>query len=227
LALTSGDYPRPNGYGNKHRRYPAQHIRASQTNFLSDSARTQNYCSRNNSFVQNDRRYLANQLGASPTIYLSSERYGRRTQNYWSRNNGFVQNNERYSADRVRASRTNFGGTQNSYSRNQSFAQNIRRVNVENHHHQNHSESPASEPSIEHTDKVKVTDMNIYNNYGDLVKVSYRAFVLSTVTRRVSRSAYIIERCGCLGKKRLWFKFNGARHKKYCRPVYAGQIVDI
>jgi len=47
-------------------------------------------------------------------------------------------------------------------------------VNVENHHHQNHSDSPASEPLIEHTYdefRVKLTNMNMYNNYGDLVKV--------------------------------------------------------
>jgi len=66
------------------------------------------------------------------------------------------------------------GRTPNSYSRNQSFAQNARRGIVENHHHQNHSDSPASEPLIEHTDdefKVRLTNINICNNYGDLVKV--------------------------------------------------------
>jgi len=132
------DYPRPNGYGNRHRNYLGNRIRASRTNF----GRTQNYCSRNNSFAQNVRRYSTNGVRASKTIFSSSI------------------NNVR---------------TQNSYSRNNSFAQTDRKVNVENQHHQNHSESPASEPVIEHIDdefKVKVTNTNIYNDYGDLVKFS-------------------------------------------------------
>jgi len=72
----------------------------------------------------------------------------------------------------IRASRTKFGRTQDSYKRNQSSAQNIKIGIVENHH-QNHSGSPASEFLFEHTDdefKVKLTNTNIYNNYGDLVK---------------------------------------------------------
>jgi len=54
------------------------------------------------------------------------------------------------------------------------MVQNDRGGDVENHHQQNHCDSPASEPLIEHTDdefKVKLTNTNIYNNYGDLVKV--------------------------------------------------------
>jgi len=163
------EYPRPNGYENRHRKDMGNKVRASLTNF----GRIQNYCSRKHSFAQNDRRYLADHVHASPTIFLLSERYRPRTQNYCSRNSGFVKNNGKHSADRVRGSRTNFVKTQNSYPGNQSFAQNIRRVNVENHHHQNHSNSPASEPLIEHTDdefKVKLTNTNIYNDYGDLVK---------------------------------------------------------
>jgi len=77
--------------------------------------------------------------------------------------------------DQVRASRTNFGRTQSSYSRNQSFAQNSRIGIVENHHHQNHnhSDSLACGFLIKHTDdevQVKLTNTNIYNNCGDLVK---------------------------------------------------------
>jgi len=59
--------------------------------------------------------------------------------------------------DRVRAYLTNFSAdknryeTQNSYSRNKSFVQNDRGGNVENHHHQNNSDSPASEPLIKNT----------------------------------------------------------------------------
>jgi len=109
------DYPRPNGYGNKHRRYPAQRIRASLTNFPSDR---------------------------------------------------------------------NSARTQNSYSRNNSFAQNDRKTNVGNHHHQNHSNSLASEPLIEHTYdefKVKLTNTNIYNNDGELVKL-YRDVLIERLS---------------------------------------------
>jgi len=55
-----GDYPRPNGYKNKHRRYSADRVRASPTNFLSDrnSSRTQNSFSRNKNFAQIDRGKL-------------------------------------------------------------------------------------------------------------------------------------------------------------------------
>jgi len=114
---------------------------------------------------------MANQVRTSLTNF-SSERYGPTTQNYCSRNNGFVQNNGMFSANRVRGSRTNFVKTQNSCPWNQSFAQNARGEIVKNHHLQNHSDSPASEPLIEHTDDefmLKLTNTNIYNNYGDLV----------------------------------------------------------
>jgi len=62
-------------------------------------------------------------------------------------------------------------------------------VNVENHHHQNHSDSPASEPLIEHTYdefRVKLTNMNMYNNYGDLVKV-YRDVLIERLSYLLSR----------------------------------------
>jgi len=46
---------------------------------------------------------------------------------------------------------------QNSYSRGNSFAQNERETHIENHHHQNHSDSPTSEPLIKHTfDELKI-----------------------------------------------------------------------
>jgi len=64
------------------------------------------------------------------------------------------------------------------------LAQNIRIGIVENHHHQNHCDSPASEPLIEHTDdefKVNVSNMNIYNNYGDLV-TCYRDVVIDRLS---------------------------------------------
>jgi len=73
----------------------------------------------------------------------------------------------RYSAYRIRASPTNFSSSknndrmQNSYSRNESFAQNDRRENVENHHHQNHSDSLTFEPLIKHTyDELKISLTN-------------------------------------------------------------------
>jgi len=54
------DYLRPNGYGNRHRSYLPNRIRASPTNFLSENyrPRTQNYCLRDNSFAQNNKRFL-------------------------------------------------------------------------------------------------------------------------------------------------------------------------
>jgi len=52
-----GDYPRPNNYRNKHRRYSADQVRASPTNFSPgrNNGRTQNSYSRSNIFAQNDR----------------------------------------------------------------------------------------------------------------------------------------------------------------------------
>jgi len=103
--------------------------------------------------------------------------------------------------------------------------QNYRGEDVENHYHQNHSDSPASEPLIEHTDdefKVKLTNTNIYNNYGDLVKV-YRDVIIE----HHGRIIYIFEGCGRLGKKGLWFEGNGVGHKIYCRPVYMRGRLEI
>jgi len=55
----------------------------------------------------------------------------------------------------------NNGRTQNLYSQNEDFAQNDRGKNVENHHHQNHSDSPVSEPLIKHTyDELKISLTN-------------------------------------------------------------------
>jgi len=131
VIIEQRDYPRPNGYENRYRKYLGNRVRASRTNF----GRTQNYCSRNSIFAQNLKRYSTNGVRASQTIFSSS---------------------------------INNGRTQNSYLRNKSFAQNNRRVIVEIHHHQNHSDSPASEHLIKHTDdefKVNVMDMNIHNNH--------------------------------------------------------------
>jgi len=58
---------------------------------------------------------------------------------------------------------TNSSGykTQNFCSRNQSFAQNGRGANVKNHLHQNHRDSPTSEPLIKHTyDELKISLTN-------------------------------------------------------------------
>jgi len=107
--------------------------------------------------------------------YLTDEE-----QRDYPRPNGNRNRHRRYMANRVRASPTNFSlekngsGTQNYCPQNNGFAQNDRRGNVENHHHQNHSDSPASEPLIKHTYdelKVKLTNTKIYDNYGDLEKV--------------------------------------------------------
>jgi len=82
------DYPRPNGYGKKYRRYLADRVRASKRIFSLKryGPRTQNCCSQNNRFVQNDRK-----------------------------NNGFAQNNRKYSTNRVRASQTIFSSTINLF----------------------------------------------------------------------------------------------------------------
>jgi len=46
---------------------------------------------------------------------------------------------------------------QNSYSSGNSFAQNVKETNTENHHHQNHDDSPTSEPVSKHTyDEFKI-----------------------------------------------------------------------
>jgi len=52
-----GDYPKPNDYRNEHRRYSADRIRASPTNFLSgrNNGRTKDSHSWNESFAQNNR----------------------------------------------------------------------------------------------------------------------------------------------------------------------------
>jgi len=82
---------------------------------------------------------------------------GNQGQGDYQRPNNYRNKHKRYSADRVRASQTNFppdrnnGRMQNSYSRSNSFAQNDRGTNIENHHHQNHSDSPTPEPLIKHT----------------------------------------------------------------------------
>jgi len=50
---------------------------------------------------------------------------------------------------------------QNFYSWNESFAQNKKGGNFENHHHQNHSDSPVSETLIKHTyDELKASLTN-------------------------------------------------------------------
>jgi len=83
------------------------------------------------------------------------------------RPNGYRNKHRRYSTDRVRASPSNFSTnnivykTQNSCPKNKSFAQNDRGANVENHLHQNHSDSPASEPLIQNTyDELKISLTN-------------------------------------------------------------------
>jgi len=120
------DYPRPNSYGNRYRRYSPNRVRASLTNFLSESygPRKQNYCPWENNFAQNNEIYLAKGVRASQTNF-------RRTQNsYFCYLSGAIQRgyprphgyvNKRHMTGQVRASRTNFGRTQNSYLRNQSF----------------------------------------------------------------------------------------------------------
>jgi len=88
-------------------------------------------------------------------------------QGYYSRPNGFRNKHMRYSADRIRASPKNFlsgrnhGRMKNSYSRNESFAQNERGGNFENHHYQNHSDSPVFELLIKHKyDELKISLTN-------------------------------------------------------------------
>jgi len=74
-----------------------------------------------------------------------------------SRPTGYGNKHKIYAADRVRASTPNFAvdnngrKTHNFYSRDKSFVQNNGEGNVENHLHQNHSDSPISEPLIKHT----------------------------------------------------------------------------
>jgi len=85
----------------------------------------------------------------------------------YPRPNGYRNKHRRYSADRVRASPTNFWSgrnkdrTQNFYSRNESFEQNDRGGEVENHHHQNRSDSFISKSLIRHTyDELKISLTN-------------------------------------------------------------------
>jgi len=81
----------------------------------------------------------------------------------YPRPNDYRNKHRRYSADRVRASQTNFppgrndDRMQNSHSRSNSFAHYDRGTNIENHHYQNHSDSPTSERLIRHTyDELKI-----------------------------------------------------------------------
>jgi len=101
----------------------------------------------------------------------------------------------------VRASPTNFGRTQSSYSMSQSCEQNSKIGVVENHHHRNHSNSPASEPIIGYTNdefkveilnsnnvEISVEKSNRYNNDGDLVKECRDVLI--------ERLSYLMLRCG-------------------------------